>query len=168
MKKTFKYSEPDTLSFFMTVFYILLAAGIATGIWLLFDWPLYTRVLLSALLVAILMLYILSIPGRIEVTDSYIDIHCTVELTRISVQNIRSVRKLERSDMKREFPILGSFGLFGYFGYYLNLRTFRISTLYCTTWSDFVEITDIYEKRYVISTPRPDAFIAAVTSAIEG
>lgn len=167
MKKVFKYSEPDRRSFALTIIYVLVFVGAAVAIWLAFDWEHYTKVLLTAVLTGILILFVLSVPGRIEVTESFVDIRCLVDFTRISMRNIRSVRKLEPSEMKREAVLLGSYGFFGYFGYYLNLRTLRISNLYCTTWSGFVEITDIYEKRYIVSSPNPDALVASIAAAIE-
>lgn len=168
MKKIFRYGEPDRRSFILTLICIIVFVAAALLMWLFSGWMLYTRALLSAIMSAIVLLLVLSIPRRIEVAGKYIDIHCLVEFTRISLAEVSSIRILGDSAMRKEIPLLASYGFFGYYGYYLNLETLKISTLYCTTWSGFVEITDNSEKRYVISCDDPDAFVQAVASAIQG
>ena len=45
-------------------------------------------------------------------------------------------------------------------------RNWEVLKLYCKQWDDFIEITDIYEKRYIISSPAPDDLVGAVTEAM--
>ena len=113
----------------------------------------------------ILLLYILSIPRKIRVTDEAVEILCVVELTRIALEDIVRVRKMEKGEMKFSCPLLASYGFFGYYGWYYNLSEFSLFKVYVGRWKNFVRIDDIYETTYVVSCDDPDALVAAVEQA---
>lgn len=161
MKKTFGYGRPGTRVCILTALYIA-AFAVVAGIFWTSGWTQYTRTILSAMLFAAGLLLVLSIPTRIELTEHALDLKCIVDMTHIPTASIRSVRRLERREMRFMFPILASYGFFGYYGYYLNLRTGRLKLLYCSTWDNFIEITDIYEKIYIISCSDPDSLVRAI------
>jgi len=110
-------------------------------------------------------LCILSVPRYILVGEGAVEIHCVLELTTIRYEDLVSVRRVRRSEMKYCFPLFGSYGFFGYYGYYYNLRYWDMVRVYAGSWSRFVEIEDIYEQKYIISCTDPDAFIADVKLA---
>ena len=114
---------------------------------------------------AVAALYILSIPRYVKVDDEAFEIHCVVELTRIHIGDVKSAVRLDADAMRYAFPLLGSYGFFGYYGYYYDLREWQTIKVYAKRWDDFVQVEDIYEQKYVVSCPDPDALVAAVNRA---
>lgn len=125
----------------------------------------YVSAWFLAFAIAILGLYILSIPRHLKVTERAVEIICVLETTEVEIPDIASVRRLE--DRRRIVPLLGSYGFFGYYGYYFDLKSWESVKVYAGNWSDAVEIVDIFEQRYIVSTPEAEKFIAAVEEAME-
>ena len=125
----------------------------------------YVRAWIIVLLFTLLLLYVLSIPRYIKVNREALEIHCVVEMTRIAVEDIRSVRKVTRVDTGRLLPALGSYGFFGYYGYYANLKRWEIVRVYASEWDNLVEIEDIYEDKYLVSCREADRLIEMVMQA---
>lgn len=125
----------------------------------------YVRAWLIVLLLTILLLYVLSIPRYIKVDREALEIHCVVEMTRIPIADINSVRKVTPQDTGRLTLLLGSYGFFGYFGYYASLRRWEIVRVYAGEWDNLVEIEDIYEDKYLISCREADRLIEMVLQA---
>ena len=113
-------------------------------------------------LVTVGLLYILSIPRRIRVTDEALEIHCTVELTSVALEDIASIRRMEPDEMRFSMPLLGSYGFFGYYGWFYNFQEFSLFKVYCSQWKDFVRIDDIYETTYVVNCADAEALIECV------
>ena len=160
MAKEFRYTS-DKRTRWLTIMWISIAIGIVVATFTLLRGT-YVHAWLLSLLTAVIALYILSIPRRISVDEHNLEIQCIVELTRIDVRDIRSIRKVAPSELKYLFPILGSYGFFGYYGYYLNLRKWDMVKVYASEWSHFVEIVDIYEQTYIVSSGDADELIEAV------
>ena len=59
--------------------------------------------------VCIITLYILSIPRYILLDDAALEIHCIVDLTRIHIEDIELIRRIERSEFRRlwQLRVLG-------------------------------------------------------------
>jgi len=114
---------------------------------------------LTSLVITILLLYILSIPRFVRVTEEALEIHCLVELTKIKLIDIKSVKKIEKRNMRYSFPILGSYGFFGYYGYYYNFAEMGLQKVYASKWDNFVRINTIYEETYIINCDDPDELI---------
>ncbi|MCD8184926.1 MAG: PH domain-containing protein, partial [Rikenellaceae bacterium] len=90
----------------------------------------YFPIWFTFFLLTVLLLCILSIPRKIRVTDQALQIQCVVEMTRIELENIVNIRKMERSEMKYSVPLLGSYGFFGYYGWYYNFEEFSLYKVY--------------------------------------
>lgn len=125
----------------------------------------YVRAWIILLLFTVLLLYILSIPRYVTVDREALEIHCVVEMTRIQIADINSVRKVTRQDTGRLTLLLGSWGFFGYYGYYANLRRWEIVRVYAGEWDNLVEIEDIYEDKYLISCREADRLIEMVVQS---
>ena len=115
--------------------------------------------------IAILGLYILSIPRYVKVSDRAVEIICVLETTEIQTADIASARRIDRSETRGLIPVLGSYGFFGYYGYYLDTRSWETVKVYAGNWAEAVEIVDIFEQRYIVSTPDADNLVAAVEQA---
>ena len=118
-----------------------------------------------AFALAILALLVLSIPRFIKIDGNSLEIHCIVELTQIKMEDIKSVRKIDRGRMKYCFPLLGSYGFFGYYGYYFNLSEMNLVKVYASKWDDFVMIEDIYDNIYIVNCDRSDELVRLVNRA---
>lgn len=122
---------------------------------------LYLRAWLIAILLAIALLYVLSIPRYVQLREGTLEIHCIVELTRIQVEDILSIRRVGRDELNL-LLLLGSYGFFGYYGYYADLGRWETLKVYATEWDNLVLIEDIYETRYLISCTDADALIGTI------
>jgi hypothetical protein len=122
----------------------------------------YLRAWIIALLLAVVVLYILSIPRYLSLRDGLLEIHCVVELTRIRVEDITDICRVDRSELKL-VPLLGSYGFFGYYGYYIDLHQWETLKVYATEWDNLVLIKDIYETFYLVSCRQADKLVAAVS-----
>jgi hypothetical protein len=125
----------------------------------------YLRAWTVAIMLAILLLYVLSIPRYIKVNTRALEVHCVVEMVRIPIEDVRSVRRLMQSEMRGFIPLLGSYGFFGYYGYYADLRRWEIIKVYATEWDNLVEIEDIYENIYIISCRERERLIELFVQA---
>ncbi len=125
----------------------------------------YVRAWIIVMMLTILLLYALSIPRYVKVDHEAVEIHCVVEMTRIAIADIISVRKVTRQDTGRLTLLLGSYGFFGYYGYYANLRRWETVSIYAGEWDNLVEIEDIYEDKYLISCREADRLIEMVMQA---
>lgn len=115
-------------------------------------------------MVAIIALATLSIPRRLRLSDEGVEICCISDYTHIAHEEIASVRVVSPKEMKYFVPIFASVGFFGYFGLYLNLRKLDFVKMYASKWSDFIEITDIYDDKYYISCDKCDEVVALIAN----
>jgi hypothetical protein len=139
------------------------ALAAVVGVLALFSRSGYFPIWFLFFLATIALLYILSIPRRIRVTEAALEIHCVVELTSIALEDIASIRKMEPEEMTFSMPLLGSYGFFGYYGWYYNFSEFSLFKVYCSQWKDFVRIDDIYETTYVINCADAEKLIEKLT-----
>lgn len=102
----------------------------------------------------------LSVPRFVRLSETAVEIHCTVEITELPYDMIRSVRMLP--DRTKIVPLVASFGFFGYFGFYLDIENWDIVRLYSGSMRSLVEIEDIFERRYAVGVSDPQAFIEAL------
>ncbi len=153
----------DTRSRYITcAAVILIAATVAVMyFWSVGDylpaWTVSTVLILGALCA-------LSVPRYVRLGDDAVEIHCTVEITVVPFDEIRSVRLLAGKDGL--VPLVASFGLFGYFGFFLDTENWDIVRLYTGSMRRLVEIEDIFERRYVVGVSEPETFVAAVSSLV--
>jgi hypothetical protein len=121
----------------------------------------YVPAWFSSIVLTVAALYILSIPRSLRVAADVVEIRCVLELTRIRVEDLHSIKRMESRKTGLTL-LLGSYGFFGYYGYFLDRRRWEIVRMYIRKWDDLVEIEDIYEQRYVVSCDDSEAFIRAV------
>ena len=108
-------------------------------------------------LLCIITLYILSFPRYLTIDDDALQIH--VELTRIHVEEIEKIRRIDRDYFRRMIPLIGSYGFGGYYGYWFHLSDWEICKVYATERKQLVLIEDIYEDIYIVSCTDPDRLI---------
>ncbi|HIW96917.1 MAG TPA: hypothetical protein H9866_00295 [Candidatus Tidjanibacter gallistercoris] len=164
--RTFRYGKMDRRAGRLTAVWMLLLALVPAAVWFFWGEGGYILAWAVSLLGAVVLLYVMSIPRKVVVSDTALEIRCIVEITHIKYADLHSIRRIPAEAMKRRYVLLGSYGFFGYYGYYIDVRNWETLKLYCTQWDNFIEITDSCEKRYIISSPEPDDLIAAVTRAM--
>ncbi len=114
---------------------------------------------------AIVLLCFLSSPRSIRVTDKAVEIRCTIEITHITYNRLRSVRRVERSGLRPFVPLFASPGFLGWFGYWLDVRSWDMVKVYVTSWDRLVLIEDIYEQRYLVNVGDPDKLVESIEQA---
>lgn len=165
MKESFKYKYNKKLVRGTILFFLSFMLAIY-----LFDLIFDNRYLAAwalGVVLAVTIFALLSIPRYIKVSKSMLEIQCLLELTRIPLEDIASVEKIEKSDLKWAIPIIASCGFCGYFGYYIDLRNWNIFKIYASSWEDLVVIEDIYEDLFVVNCDRQDELIALVRERSE-
>ncbi|MDR0509586.1 MAG: hypothetical protein LBH06_00660 [Rikenellaceae bacterium] len=155
MEKRFEY-RLDRRARRITAIVIAAVALLSAAALCLWVGSSYYSAWLLSNIAAVAGLYILSIPRHVAVTEAGVEIHCLVELTILNYDDLRSVRRVGREELKYCIPLLGSYGFFGYYGYYFNLRDWSVFKIYASEWNNFVEIEDVYEQIYVVSCPDAD------------
>lgn len=160
MKDSFKYKYDKklirgTILFFMS---FMLAIYLFD---LLFD-NRYLAAWALGVALALTIFALLSIPRYLNVSKSMLEIQCLLELTQIPLEDIASVEKIEKSELKWTIPIISSCGFCGYFGYYIDLKNWNIFKIYTSSWDNLVVIENIYEDLFIVNCQRQDEFIAMV------
>ena len=120
-----------------------------------------------SLILAVLALMVLSIPRRIVVDEEGIEIQCIAEDTSLVYEDIASIRKVEKREMRACLPIFAALGFFGHYGRFLNLRTMEFVHIYASRWGKFVEITDIDGNKYYISCEERSDIIKRIEGYIK-
>lgn len=157
MKRTFKYERDRRcrrITWYTTAGLLLLFT-----VMVLLSGQQYFPAWIIFFILSILALEILSIPRFITLDDEALEIHCVVDMTRIHVEDIESIRRIGREEFKRLTPLLGSYGFGGYFGYYFDFSAWNFYKLYATERKHLVLIEDIYEDSYIVSCPDPDTLV---------
>lgn len=159
----FKYNR-DKRTWRLTLMWLVLIAA-ALIVPYFFSEGNYLNAWVISVVVAVLALFILSIPSRILIDSHVLEIRCLVETTRIEIRDIASVRKVSKKDYKALYPVVGGYGFFGYYGYYFDFINLEMVKVYATELNNFVEIQDIYEQRYLVSCRKADELIEAIAQA---
>lgn len=141
---------------------ILLAAGL---LWRLSPGE-YLPVWFGSITLALVSLALLSVPRSIRITSDAVEIRCTVEITHIPYNHIRTVRRIARTELRPLMPVFASPGFFGWFGYWLDAQNWDLLKFYLTSWHGLVLIEDIYEQKYVVNADDPDLLCEAISSRI--
>lgn len=161
MEYKFKYKCDNRCKWLTVIYIIFICVGLAAL--LIFGERGYMEAWLVSIFVAVIALYLLSIPRYVKVDDDNLEIQCVVELTRIDIRDIVTIRKVGPDEYKHKlFCLLGSYGFFGYYGYYFNFRNWELIKFYARERRNLVEIEDAYEQIYIISCREADELIDAV------
>jgi hypothetical protein len=108
----------------------------------------------------------LSIPRRIILSDEGIEICCISDYTHIAYKEIESIKVVSNKQMKFIMPIFAASGFFGYYGSFFDFKSWDFVKIYASKWSNFIEITDIYEDKYYISCDQSDELIERVLGRV--
>ncbi|MFI3265872.1 MAG: PH domain-containing protein [Rikenellaceae bacterium] len=163
MIQTFKYKYSKGLIrwsvfAFLIVLLAIYLVRIVTENHYLFAW-------IMGVFMALVIFATLSIPRFIKVGSAILEIHCLLEMTQIPMEDIVSVSKIERNDIKWVVPIIASCGFCGHFGYYLDLRNWNTFKVYASSRKNLVAIQDIYEDIYLVNCDQADELIEVVMNA---
>lgn len=161
MQSIYKYRF-DRPTIYWTVAYWLVFALLGGGLYYLYEGG-YLSAWFTSFIVALIALMALSIPRKIVVTEETLQVRCLLDITEIRRDEIASVRRVEKNEMKWVVPLFGGCGFFGYYGYFLDLKRFERVKLYATEWRNFVEVVDIYEDRLYVSCADADRLVAELT-----
>jgi hypothetical protein len=163
MKRNFDF-HIDKRTKILTALTIIIFLGGAVLLYFL-----YTGGFLSAwftsLVLAITALMVLSVPRKVVVLDSTLEIQCISDISEIEIADIESVKVVSKREMRWTLPIFAAMGFFGYYGKFIDLKEFDLVSIYASEWNNFVEITDIYDSRTYISCRDADQLIEAIKQA---
>ncbi len=160
MNREYRY-RLDNHAWYWTVFHIAVFGVAFAALPFVFEGG-YMTAWCASLLAAVIALMTLSIPRRVVLTETAVEIRCISDLTTLSYTEIVSVRKVPAKETALFVPLFASVGFFGYYGRFLNLRRMEPVNVYASTWRNFVEITDLCEEKYYISCDKADEFVFMV------
>ncbi len=157
-QRVFRYRF-DRRTLYWSGVHIVVFAILGVALYLLYEGG-YFSAWFTSLVVAILALMGLSIPRSIVLTDDAVEIRCLFDITEIRRDEIAEVRVLTPQDMKWHVPLFGGYGFFGYYGHFLDIRHFDRVVIYASEWKNFVEITDIYDDKVIVSCREAEQLVA--------
>ncbi len=151
---------------YTSALYLIAFVGVSVLLTFVYEGG-YISAWFISLILVVLALMILSIPRRIVVDEEGIEIQCIAEDTTLVYEDIASIRKVEKREMRACLPIFAALGFFGHYGRFLNLRTMEFVHIYASRWGKFVEITDIDGNKYYISCEERSDIIKRVEGYIK-
>jgi hypothetical protein len=160
VEKIYKYRLGRRVPY-TSALYLLAFVGLSVLLAFIYEGG-YISAWFISLIVAVVALMILSIPRRVVVDKEGIEIQCIAEDTTLAFEDIASIRKVRKQEMRSCLLIFGAFGFFGHYGRFLNLRTMEFIHIYASRWGKFVEITDIDGNKYYISCEERDDIVKRV------
>lgn len=155
--------KTDLKTRYLTVVHFIVFAIIAATLCIFVDGG-YILAWFISIVFAIIALMALSIPRRIILSEDGVEICCISDYTHIAYKEIASIRAVSDEEMKFIMPIFAASGFFGYYGSFIDFKSWDFVKIYASKWSNFVEITDIYEDKYYISCDKGDVLIRRVKS----
>ena len=165
MEKIYKYRLGKRV-IYTSILYLSAFVGVSVLLAFVYEGG-YISAWFISLILAVLALMVLSIPRRIVVDEEGIEIQCIAEDTTLVYEDIASIRKVEKREMRACLPIFAALGFFGHYGRFLNLRTMEFVHIYASRWGKFVEITDIDGNKYYISCEERSDIIKRVEGYIK-
>ena len=156
----YRYST-DNKTRYMTAIHFMMFVVIAAALCLLVDGG-YILAWFISIVIAIIALMALSIPRRIILSDKGVEICCISDYTHIAYTEIAAIRAVSNEEMKFIMPLFAASGFFGYYGSFFDFKSWDFVKIYASKWSNFIEITDIYEDKYYISCDQGEELIGRV------
>lgn len=160
----YKYTT-DNKTRYLTVIHFIVFALIAATLLLLVDGG-YILAWFISIVIATIALMALSIPRRIILSEDGVEICCISDYTHIAYKEIASIRAVKSEEMRYVMPIFAASGFFGYYGSFLDFKNWDFVKIYASKWSNFIEITDIYEDKYYISCDQSEELVERVLSYV--
>ena len=161
IQSTYKYRF-DRRTIYWSLVHLGVFVLLGVSLYVLYEGG-YLSAWFTSFVGALIALMALSIPRKIVVTEQSLQRRCLLDITAIRRDRIASVRRVDARQMKGVIPIFGGYGFFGYYGHFIDLRRLDRVRIYASKWSDFVEITDIYEDRLYVSCDEADRLVAELT-----
>ena len=161
IQSTYKYRF-DRRTIYWSLVHLGVFVLLGVSLYVLYEGG-YLSAWFTSFVGALIALMALSIPRKIVVTEQTLQVRCLLDITEIRRDEIASVRCVDTRRMKGFIPIFGGYGFFGYYGHFIDLRRLDRVRIYASKWSDFVEITDIYEDRLYVSCDEADRLVAELT-----
>lgn len=129
---------------------LVLLGGLCAWLFLTSEGAHYVAAWLSAIVVAVVALCLLSLPRRIILRDEELELRCLVETTYIPLRSVVDVKVVGDQGLKGKVPILGLYGFMGYLGFWLDVKSWRIYRTYVTSRRQCVVI-HTSRHRYTVS-----------------
>lgn len=161
----FKYKMSRYCKYVTIIMFIIIAV-IALAL-LLVSSGTYLSAWFISIAIAVLMLFIISFPVKLVITDNDLEIHSVLEVIKIPLIDITRVQAVDRYRIKRHFAIFGSYGFGGFFGYYVDLIHFRVIRMAATKLTNLIMIQTLFNQRYIINCEYKDVFIEILRARIE-
>lgn len=155
----------DLKTRYLTVVHFIVLTIIAATLCILVDGG-YILAWFISIVLAVVALMALSIPRRIILSDDGIEICCISDYTHIAYKEITSIKAVTDEQMKFIMPIFAASGFFGYYGSFIDFKCWDFVKIYASKWSNFIEITDIYEDKYYISCDQSEELIEKVLGRV--
>ena len=161
----FRYSMSRYCKYVTAILFLLITA---IAFLLLFTSSgTYLSAWFTSIAAAVLLLFVISFPRYLAITDKNLEIHCVLEITEIPLADIRRIHPISRYRLKRHIPVLGSYGFGGFFGYYVDLIHLRIVRMYTTRLDHMIMIQDIYGQRYIVNCRYRELFVEILKERVE-
>lgn len=163
MTLNFRYGGFDAMSWIMGIGALLALSALCTYLFLVADGADYLAAWVTAIVVALVMLCLLSVPRRIILRDEELELRCLVETTYIPLRSVVDVEVLGRG-LKEKTMLLGVAGLGGYLGFWLDIRSWKIHRVYVTHRKKCVAIHTSH-RRYIVSCGAPELLRSEIIAA---
>lgn len=164
MKLTFRYGGLDAKGVIITSLVVVAVGGAVAWLFATSAGAYYLAAWVSAVCLALVALCGLSIPTRIILSDTTLELRCLVDTTYIALESIADVEFVGADGFKKKVPTVGSCGFMGYLGRYVDVRTGRIHRLYASNRKKGVAI-HTSKRRYLISCNNPELLVTALNEA---
>ncbi len=110
----------------------------------------------------VIIMYFLK-PLSVIVDNNSITIERKFKPVVIRFSEIKTVRLLQKGEMKGTIRTFGNGGIFGYTGLYYN-KTMGSMTWYCTQRKKYILVEKTNNKKLIITPDNPDDFIQSLRS----
>ena len=164
MKLTFRYGGLDAKGVVITSLVVAAMGGGVAWLFATSAGAYYLAAWVSAVCLAIVALCGLSIPTRIILSDTTLELRCLVDTTYIALESIADVEFVGSEGFRRKAPLVASCGFMGYLGRYIDLRTGRVHRLYASNRKKGVAI-HTSKRRYLVSCNNPELLVVALNEA---
>ncbi|MDE7356408.1 MAG: hypothetical protein K2N21_06550 [Rikenellaceae bacterium] len=152
LSRTCRWMTAFTSILFAALFFYMLNSSSGT----------YLSAWFLSFIIAVALLFIISFPRNIVVTDTDLVVYGILEATYISLGDIKRMHRVPRRRLRMVIPVIGSFGFGGYYGYYFDLRNLHVIRLFATRLSGLVMVHTIYNDCILLSCEAADKLIALV------
>lgn len=167
MKVVFRYGGFDGRVWCVSLLSLLVTGGVCAWLFLTAGGAYYIAAWVTMVVVAIMVLCLLSVPRRIILSDSELELRCLLETTYIPLAKIVDVAEVESGAFRGKIPLVGVAGFWGYYGRWLDVRSWRIHKVYARRRCGCVAIHTT-NHRYLVSCNSPQLLKALLVERMGG